>query len=84
MNLLTTKQAAEHLGVSARTVDRLIASKRLRAVNISSGAKRPTWRIHYCDLLAFAHGAPAATPQASPAQRVQPRRTRRRDIPNLV
>lgn len=48
------RTAAKYLGVSPRQVQRLIASGRLRAIDVAApGAGRPTWAIRVDDLRAF-------------------------------
>jgi excisionase family DNA binding protein len=45
INLLSIEQAAVRLGLSARSVRRLIASRRLRAVNLAESGKKNCIRI---------------------------------------
>ena len=58
--LLTLKQAAEELGVSARTVRRWVSFGRLRAVRLS----RKSLRIHARDLDRFIEGCRGAGGQS--------------------
>jgi excisionase family DNA binding protein len=43
----------DHLGCSRATVDRLIASGRLRAVKLHQGPRKATYRVRVEDLEAF-------------------------------
>ena len=52
-DLLKTNEAAQRLKCRQRHVRKLIRTGRLRAVNISPGGKRPTFRIDPSDLAAF-------------------------------
>lgn len=45
MRLLTVAEVAEQLAISADQVRTLIASGRLRAVNLGTGLRRTCWRI---------------------------------------
>lgn len=51
---LTPSDAAEILNLSIITVRRLIRDGELKAVNVSLGAKRPTYMIQEEDLESFA------------------------------
>lgn len=54
MTVHTTAQVAEILGCSERHVRDLIASRRLRAADISTGVgKRPKWRITQAEVERF-------------------------------
>lgn len=50
----TVAEVAQRLQTGPRQVLQMIASGRLRAVNISSGSKQPRWRIHEDAILEFA------------------------------
>jgi excisionase family DNA binding protein len=43
--MLTTGQAAQHLGCSRRYITRLAREGQLPAVNVSAGQQRPAYRI---------------------------------------
>lgn len=51
--LLTVPQTAEHLSCSRAHVYRLIAAKKLRAVETKASGQRPKTRIREDDLAAF-------------------------------
>ena len=71
---LTTANVAEHLSVSVDQVVSLIRSRRLAAVNVAVGTKKPRWRISPEALESF---LTARTPAPPPAR--QPRRKRSRE-----
>lgn len=49
---LTVAEVGKDLGISAKSVRRLIMGRRLKAKNISTGV-RPRWRIHVQWMLDF-------------------------------
>jgi len=51
--MMTASQAAQALGVDARTVYRLIQSGSLPAINCSTGTAVPRWRIRAEDFRRF-------------------------------
>lgn len=51
--MLTIRQAAEKMGVSRRTIFRLVKSGDLPSVNVSASPKRKVWRIEPEALDAF-------------------------------
>jgi excisionase family DNA binding protein len=62
--LLTRREAAERLGVSERTIDRLVASGRLPVVHVERAA-----RLRVSDLEAYVQGlADAPTPRPEPGE----------------
>jgi excisionase family DNA binding protein len=53
MKLLTPKDVAQQLSISRASVDRLIQSGRLRAVKLSQGQRKATYRVRPEDLERF-------------------------------
>ena len=51
MKLLTVEEAAKILGVSRRTVTKMIETKRIRAQNVGFGEERKFYRISPTELL---------------------------------
>lgn len=56
MKLLTVDEAAEVLGVSRRTITRMVETKRLKAQNIGFGKERKYYRIPNTELLRIKDG----------------------------
>lgn len=65
--LLRLEDAADRLGISRDSVERLIASGDLAAVDIRAGGNRPRLRVAETDLAAFI--AARALPTLAPASR---------------
>lgn len=56
IRLLTVEEAAEVLGVTRRTITRMIETKRLKAQNIGFGKERKFYRILNTELLRIKDG----------------------------
>ena len=63
MNTFTTSEAADKLNCSVDTIRSLIKSKRLHAVNLSTGSRRAKWVIPEQSIEAF-----LAPPVADPVK----------------
>jgi excisionase family DNA binding protein len=70
---LTPGQIAARLELrKVATVLGWIHSGELRAVNLSAGGKRATWRVAAADLEAFLAARRTVTPAARPTRRARP------------
>lgn len=56
IKLLTVEEAAEILGVSRRTITRMVETKRIKAQNIGFGKERKFYRIPSNELLRIKDG----------------------------
>ncbi len=59
MEWLRISEVAEILSISEKSVRRLINTQKLRAKNMSTGRKKPQWRIHVQWLEEFKENIPA-------------------------
>lgn len=53
MKQLTARYAAERIGLSVKRVYALIAAGKLHAADVSTGEKRPRWRISEAEIERF-------------------------------
>ena len=57
IKLLTVEEAAELLGVSRRTITRMVETKRIKAQNVGFGKERKFYRIPSNELLRIKDGS---------------------------